>query len=75
MNGFTDIAVPHHATAFDRGEGMEEVEKGPIPNYILEGISLTEGGEKSRMNELRKLGFLCSGYLLVLAMLRTGAVD
>jgi len=48
---------------------MEETGEAPIPDYILEGISLTEGEGKGWMGELRKLGFLGSGYLLVLVML------
>jgi len=49
--------------------GYEETGEASIPDYILEGISLTEGEGEGWMGELRKLDFLGSGYLLVLVML------
>ncbi|CUS13213.1 unnamed protein product [Tuber aestivum] len=58
-----------YAAAVNRGEGTEEVRKGRIRKYLLEGASLAKGGEEGWMDGLRKLGFLGSGDLLALAML------
>ena len=57
------IRPPHTSlpTALNHDEDREETGEGPIPDYILEGISLTEGGGKGWIAELRKLGFLSSG--------------
>ncbi|PWW72086.1 hypothetical protein C7212DRAFT_366800 [Tuber magnatum] len=58
-----------YAAAVNRGEGTEEVRKGRIRKYLLEGVTLAKGGEEGWMDGLRKLGFLGSGDLLALAML------
>jgi len=58
-----------YAIALNRSEGTEEVRKRSIRKYVLEGISLSKGGEEGWMDGLRKLGFLGSGDLLGLAML------
>ncbi|CAZ79429.1 unnamed protein product [Tuber melanosporum] len=62
-------AASRYATAVNRGDGTEEVRKGRIRKYLLEGISLAKGGEEGWMDGLRKLGFLGSGDLLALAMI------